>query len=280
MLLRSNFAEAKLFNRVKIMDEQCCKDLKGKCKCLCAALLVILGVFLITLIISKAIDIKDKIQITGNTITVSDTGEIYAKPDLALTTFSVVTEAKNVAQALSENTKKMNAIIDFMKGQGIETKDLKTTTFNIYPRYEYQKVETEIYPYPPGKRVLVGYEVTQSLEVKIRDMVKIGDIIQGATDAGANQVGDLQFTIDKEDELKKQAMEQAIEKAKTKAKELAGQLGVKLVRIINFSESSVIPYYYGLEKAAAPSGVGGGAPQIETGENKIEVTISITYEIR
>ena len=263
------------------MDEQCCKDLKGKCKCLCAALLVILGVFLVTLIIAKAIDIKDKIQITGNTITVSDTGEIYAKPDLALTTFSVVTERKTVAEAMSENTKKMNAIINFMKGQGIEEKDLKTTTFNIYPRYEYQKVETEIYPYPPGKRVLIGYEVTQSLEVKIRDMVKIGDIIQGATDAGANQVGDLQFTIDKEDELKKQAREQAIEKAKTKAKELAGQLGVKLVRIINFSESSVIPYYYGfLEKAAAPTGGGAEAPQIETGENKIEVTISITYEIR
>ncbi len=281
MLLRSNFAEAKLFNRVKIMDEQCCKDLKGKCKCLCAALLVILGVFLITLIISKAVDIKDKIQITGNTITVSDTGEIYAKPDLALTTFSVITEAKTVAEAMQENTKKMNAVISFVKGEGIEDKDVKTTNFNISPRYEWYE-ENQCYPpCPGGKRVLVGYEVTQSLEVKIRDMVKIGDVIQGATDAGANQVGDLQFTIDKEDELKKQAREQAIEKAKTKAKELAGQLGVKLVRIINFSESSVIPYYYGLlEKAAAPSGVGGGAPQIETGENKIEVTVSITYEIR
>jgi len=262
------------------MDEQCCKDLKEKCKCLGAALLVIVSVFLITLIVSKAIDIRDKIQITGNTITVSDTGEVYAKPDLALTTFSVITEAKTVAEAMSENTKKMNAVIDFVKGQGVEDKDVKTTSFNIYPRYEYQKVETEIYPYPPGKRVLVGYEVTQSLEVKIRDMTKIGDIIQGATDAGANQVGDLQFTIDKQDELKKEARTQAIEKAKTKAKELTDQLGVKLVRIINFSESSVIPYYYGLEKAAAPSGVGGGAPQIETGENKIEVTVTITYEIR
>lgn len=259
------------------METQECKE---KYKCLFAGILVILSIFLIALIISTGVDIRNKIIETKNTISVSETGEIYAKPDLALTTFSVITEAKTVAQAVSENTKKMNAVIDFVKGRGVEEKDLKTTSFNIYPRYEYQKVETEIYPYPPGKRVLVGYEVTQSLEVKIRDMVKIGDIIQGATDAGANQVGDLQFTIDKEDELKKQAREQAIEKTKTKAKELAGQLGVKLVRITNFSESSVIPYYYGLEKAAAPSGVGGGTPQIETGENKIEVTVSITYEIR
>ena len=261
------------------MFENC--NLKEKEKCLCAALLVILGVFLITLIISKSIDIKDKIQITGNTITVSDTGEVYAKPDLALTAFSVITEEKTVAEALSKNTEKMNTVIDFVKGQGVEEKDLKTTSFNIYPRYEwYDETQCEIYPCPTGERVLVGYEVQQSLEVKIRDLEKIGAIIEGATEAGANQVGDLQLTIDKQDELKKQAREQAIEKAKTKAKELAGQLGVKLVRITNFSESSVIPYYYGLEKAAALSGVGGGTPQIETGENKIEVTVSITYEIR
>lgn len=252
------------------------ENLKEKERCLCATILVILGIFLVTLIISKAIDIKDKIQITGNTITVSDTGEIYAKPDLALTTFSVITEAKTVGEAMSENTKKMNAVIDFVKGQGVEEKDLKTTSFNIYPRYEwYEKSEI----YPQGKRVLVGYEVQQSLQVKIRDMTKIGDIIEGATEAGANQVGDLQFTIDKEDELKAQARAQAIEKAKTKAKELANQLGVKLVRITNFSESSVIPYYYGLERAAVPIG-GGEAPQIETGENKIEVTVTITYEIK
>ena len=258
------------------------ENLKEKEKCLCKTLLIILGVFLITLIIAKAIDIRDKIQITGNTITVSDSGEIYAKPDLALTTFSVITEAKTVAEAMSENTKKMNAVINSVKSQEVEDKDIKTTSFNIYPRYEYQRVETEIYPYPPGKRVLVGYEVTQSLEVKIRDMTKIGDIIEGATDAGANQVGDLQFTIDKQDELKKQARDQAIEKAKTKAKELASQLGIKLVRIVNFSEGVTMPYYdYVLKEAG---GIGGGevapSPQIETGENKIEVTVTITYEIR
>jgi len=264
------------------------QNLKEETKCSCKALLVILSVFLVTLIISTAVDIQNKIKEgkyigqeieTKNTITVSDSGEIYAKPDLALITFSVKTEEKTVTGALSKNTEKMNAVIDFVKSQGVEEKDLKTTSFNIYPRYEYQRVETEIYPYPPGKRVLVGYEVTQSLEVKIRDMKKNGDILQGATDAGANQVGDLQFTIDKEDELKKQAREQAIEKAKTKAKELAAQLGVKLIRIVNFSEGVSIPRIYGLEESVA-MGKGGEAPQIETGENKITVTVTITYEIR
>ena len=109
-------------------------------------------------------------------------------------------------------------------------------------------------------------------------MEKIGKVIQGATDVGANQVGDLSFTIDKQDELKKQAREQAIEKAKTKANELASQLDVNLVRITNFSESGVIPRYYGLEKAVG-MGIDEEELQIETGENKIEVTVNITFEI-
>lgn len=247
--------------------------------------IVIVSVFLITLTVYTAVAIQNKIKEgkyigqeieAKNTITVSDKGEIYVKPDLALTTFSVTNEAKTVTEAINKNTEKMNAVIDFIKDQGVEDKDLKTTTFNIYPRYEWYE-EIRIPPYPQGKRVLVGYEVRQSLEVKIRDMEKIGDIIQGATDAGANQVGDLQFTVDNPDEFKKQAREQAIEKAKAKAEELASQLGVKLVRITNFSESGVVPRYYELEKA-----VGMGVeetPQIQTGENRIEVTVTITYEI-
>jgi hypothetical protein len=242
------------------------------------ALIIVAIVFLVSLTIWVSIDIQNKITKTENTITVSDTGEIYAKPDLALTTFSVISEKKTVAEALSQNTEKMNAVIDFVKGQGVEGKDLKTTSFNIYPRYEWLEGKTEIPPQPQGKRVLVGYEVRQSLEVKIRDLEKIGAIIEGATGAGANQVGDLQFIIDKEDELKKQARDQAIEKAKTKAKELASQLGVNLVRISNFSESSIVPRYYSLEKVAVP-GAGEATPQIELGENKIEVTVTITYEI-
>lgn len=235
------------------------------------ALIIVGIVLLVSLIVWVNIDISDKVKESENTLTVSATGEVYAKPDLALTTFSVVTEAKTVAQAMTENTQKMNAVIDIMKEQGIEEKDLKTLNFNIYPRYEWDE--------EGRNRTLVGYEVYQSLQVKIRQLEKIGAIVQGATEAGANQVSDLQFTIDNQDELKKQAREKAIEEAKTKAKDLAGQLGVKLVGIANFSESAVLPYYYGLEKSL---GFGGeeSAPQIETGENKIEVTVAITYAIK
>jgi len=236
----------------------------------------VLTLFLIAATISTALDIQNKWTETENTITVSGTGTVYAKPDLGLITATVITEAETVAEAISTNTEKMNAVIAAVKEQGVEEKDLKTTSFNIYPRYEWY--EKSIYS-PTGKRVLVGYEARQSLQVKIRDLTKIGSIIQAATDSGANQVSDLQLTIDKQDELKAQAREEAINKAKAKAKELASQLGIRLVRISDFSESEAVPRYHELEKASA-IGESKEAPQIETGENKIEVTVFITYEIR
>jgi len=245
--------------------ENCCKIDNKTC---IAVFLTILGIFLVGLIVSTGLDIQSKIQETESTITVSDTGTIYAKPDLALATASVISEDKTVAAALSANTKKMNAVIAAVKAEGVEEKDLKTTSFNIYPRYEWPD---QTYYYS-GERVLVGYEVTQSLEIKIRDLEKVGAIIQKATDEGANEISNLQFTIDEQDELKKQAREQAIAKAKAKAEELAEELGLRLVGISNFS----------LEKASSAIGMGGAdeAPEIQTGENKIEVTVHITYKIK
>lgn len=256
-----------------------------KKKTLFKNLIIVLTAFLIALTLFTVVAIGNKIKEgkyigqeieARNTIIVSATSEIYTKPDLALVVFSVITEAKSVTKATSENTKNMNTIIDFIKNQGVESKDLKTTNFNISPRYEYEK--SEIFPYPQGKRILVGYEVRQSLQVRIRDMKKVGVIIQGATTNGANQVDSLQFTVDNQDEFKKQVREQAIDEAKIKAKELASQLGVSLVRITNFSESGVTPYYYGLERAVGVSD-SEGSLQIETGESKIEATVTITYEI-
>jgi len=254
---------------------ECCKT---ENKCVISAFIIVLIVVFVSLAVWLNVDIKNKTEETKNTITVSDTGTIYTKPDLVITTVSVVTEDKTVAGAMMENTQKMNSIINATKALGVEEKDLKTIAFNVSPRYEWQEATLL---YPSGVRTLVGYEITQSLQIKIRNLEKIGEIIQAATDSGANQVGDLQFTVEKEDELKVQARTEAIGKAKAKAKELAKELGIKLVRISSFSESGNIPYYYGYSEKAVPSGLGGGdIAQIQTGENKIEVTIYITYEIK
>ena len=274
------------------MDNQNFHQFKEEKKGLIAVLIIALIVFLAVLIISNIVGIQNKVKegkYIGqdiefkNTINVTETGEIYAKPDLAVINLSVKTEAKTVEQAMNENTEKMNKVIAFVKEKGIEDKDLKTTSFNIYPRYEYRKQTLEIYPILPSKRVLIGYEIKQELQVKIREMDKIGEIIEGSTNAGANQIGDLQFTIDNKDELKKQARAQAIEKAKDKAKELASLIGVKLIRVSGFSENTYMPYYNQdmmFKTLEIEGGLGGAeVPDIETGENKITVTVTLVYEI-
>jgi uncharacterized protein YggE len=250
---------------------------------------IALCLFLAVLVVSTAVDIQNKIKEgkyigrefeAQETITVSGEGEIFAKPDLAIVDFSVLSEAQTVSPAMEDNARKMNAVIEAAKSLGVQEQDLKTTSFNISPKYEWYYTQACLYPPCPQNRVLVGYEVSQTLEVKIRDMAKIGDVIQKATAAGSNQAGDLQLTIDNQDELKAQAREQAIEKAKSKANEMASQLGVKLVRITSFSESGISPYFpYYMEGMALGKGGGEAAPQIETGQNKITVNVSITYQI-
>ncbi len=266
------------------MDIQCLKE--NKCCCwLIAIPLIVLTAYVGVLTFNKIKESKYIGQTAElkNTFTISDTGDVYSKPDLAITTLSVVSEKKTVADAMSDNTDKMNAIIKSVKDNGVEDKDIKTVSFYISPVYEYQSAAAcSYYPCPDGKRVLTGYQVTQSLQVKIRDLGKVGEIIQGATDNGANQVGDLQFTIENEDGLKSQAREEAINKVKAKAAVLAGQLGVKIIRIVSYSEGGGYSYLDSVYSAKSVA-MGGGesaTPQIQTGENKTEVTVSITYEFR
>lgn len=248
----------------------------------------VLTLLAIVFAISTGVDIFNKIKQSRyigqdvnfkNTIVVSDTGEIYAKPDLAIISFSVVNEAKEVSDAMLENTEKMNNVINALKDQGIAEKDLKTTSYNIYPRYDYIKTETI-----SGKRVLAGYEVRQALQVKVRSLDKIGIIISKATESGSNQIGNLQFTIDDQEELKKRAREQAVEKAKEKAGQMAHQLGVRLGKITSFSENFYSPYFDNrniyLKEAVGMGGADSApAPSVEAGENMISVSVTITYEI-
>ncbi len=214
-----------------------------------------------------------------NTITISGKGEVIVKPDMATVSFGVFAENMDVSKAQTESAEKINKIIGFLQEKGIDEKDIKTTNYSIYPRYTY--VQLQVYPYG-GKQVLVGYNVSQTVELKIRDISVAGEILSGIGEFGATDVSGLNFIVDNEDEINDQARDLAIQDARTQAKVLAKSLGVRLVKIVNFSENGDYPVYYGMEKAMA---VGGGmadsvAPQIPAGENTITSNVSITYEIR
>jgi uncharacterized protein YggE len=212
-----------------------------------------------------------------NTVNVSETGTVYAVPDVALVTFTTITGATTIDAALANNREKSNRIIDFLKRQNVNDTDMKTVDFNVYPKYEWQTKGIDLTVYPLGKRVIVGYEAVESIEATVRDNDQIGRTIQGSIEAGASQVSGLRFIISNEADFKKQAREQAITNAKIKADEIAKNLNVKLGNPISFTESYFSPVYSSTEKSTAGTG---SNLQIVVGENKIEVTVNVSYEIR
>jgi uncharacterized protein YggE len=210
---------------------------------------------------------------TANTISFSGEGKVLGKPDIAVVSLSIVTEAITSKAAQDDNSQKSKAVTAFLKGQGIEDKDIKTTGYNIYPQYNYSR---------NGNPEIRGYQVNQTLEFKVRNLDTVSGILGGVVSAGVNRVDSLRFQIDDPDALKDEAREKAIEDAKTKANELQKQLGIRLGKIVNFYESSSggspPPMLFELKQAVGE--FGGDGPSVPTGENEVAVNVTLTYEIR
>jgi len=226
---------------------------------------LVLSAFLAVKIISE---IKHPTT-SQNTISVSGEGKVFAVPDIGKVSFSVTKSAPSVESAQSEMIEGVNSVIASLKSQGVAENDIKTTGYSVYPRYDYID----------GERVSKGYEASQSMEVKIRDIDSSGIIISEAVSAGATQAGGLAFIIDDESSIKQEARKKAIDDAKKKAHVLARDLGVRLDDIVSFSESGGgYPVFY--EKAMT-AGVGGAEiPEMPVGENEVISRVTIVFEIK
>ncbi len=214
----------------------------------------------------------------SNTIVVTGQGKVTAKPDMASFMISVREYAKEQKEAQRKASEKINRIINYLKDSGIEEKDIKTSSFNLYPRYDWAD----------GKRIFREYEASQSLTVKVKDLDRAGELLAAMSELGAENVGSLRFGIDEaeQEKLKAQARNIAISNAKAKAKELADSLGVELVRVVGFSESTSanrLPIMFAKARAAVSDLALDDempTPEIPTGENEIRANVSLTFEIR
>jgi uncharacterized protein YggE len=222
-------------------------------------------------------------------ITVSGKGEAFAVPDIATFTYSVMEEGATVKAAQDKATAKTNAALDFLKKSGIEEKDIKTVGYNANPKYEYESKICAPNTYcVPGREKIVGYQVSQTIEVRVKDTTKAGDILTGIGSIGVSNVSGLSFTIDDEDKILAEARAAAIADAKAKADVLAKDLGVRIVRIKTFQENNGgYPIFYDAKASMevanqAADGRGGAtpAPALPTGENKVISNVQITFEIR
>ncbi len=238
-----------------------------------AALIIIVAVFMVFAAMNeyKKGGYIGQDVVAKNTITISGEGKIFATPDIGVIDLGVVSDAKTVAASQKDNVDKMNKIAQAMKDLGVEEKDLKTTNYSINPRYQYIS----------GRSDIIGYEVSQTLEVKIRNLDKVGDILGKGAELGANQVGSLSFTFDDPEKLNQEVRNKAIANAKEKADALSNVLGVKLIRIINFTESFYVPPTpYFSERSLGIGGGGASTPDIQTGQNEVTSNVTIVYEIQ
>src|SRR3989344_8156349 len=192
------------------------------------------------------------------TIMVSGEGETFAIPDIASFSFSVQESGKTVAEAQEKADKKIEKALASLRNAGIEDKDIKTANYNFYPKYEWEQVVCSALNYPngpPGKNVLDGYEVNQTITVKVRDTDKAGDLVTRVGAIGASSVSGVEFTVDDREKYVAIAREEAISKAKENAKKLADDLGVRLGKMLYFNENGAYPGpYYGSEMGGGMGG--------------------------
>lgn len=230
------------------------------------------GILLIILIVLLCINQIKAIDGTPQTMRISASGKVTAVPDLAIVTLGVESQGTDAVDVKNKNNQKMNQIINFIKQQGVDEKDLQTTGFYASPRYNYVN----------GQNNLIGYQASQSVTIKIKGIDKsqaqLEKILDGAVNNGANDVQGVVLSFLDTDVLKQSARKQAIEKAKQKAEELADESGLRLGRVINVVE--------GASDYPAPGPMASFAvrnksiaPNIEPGSQEVTETVSLIFEV-
>lgn len=245
--------------------------------------LTVLSVFLV----AETMSIVEGFGRTGisatDTVTVNGSGQATLPPDVARVSFTVSNDAPDVVAAQAATTKQANAAIAFVKEQGIAEKDVKTLSYNISPQYSYPRpcMSGEMCPVSSSAPKIIGYQVSESIQVTVRDLTAVGALLAGLGKLSVQNVSGPAFALDDATAGNDAARADAIVKAKAQASLLAKQLGVRLGKIVNFSESSggySVPMYsqsMGMTASKAEA-----TPSVPVGENTYTASVSITYEIR
>lgn len=243
--------------------------------------LAILALFLLAETITIAGSFGRSGAPATDTITVQGDGQAALPPDVARVSFTVQNTAKTVSDAQAATTKQVDAALGFVKGKGVEEKDIKTLAYTISPQYAYPApcsagARCPVYDTPK----IIGYQVVESIQVTVRNLSLVGELLGGLGTLEIQNVNGPSFVLDDPTAGYNVARADAISKARAQAELLAKQLGVSLKKIVNFSESSGgYPYqmaFAGVMEAKSVAPV----PDVPVGENTYTASVSITYEIR
>jgi uncharacterized protein YggE len=212
----------------------------------------------------------------AGTISVTGVGIINAAPDMATINLTVLREAETAKSALSDNNSAMNDILNAMKEFGVEDKDLQTSNFSVQPRYIYPNNTNQI----KSPRI-VAYQVSNSLAIRIRDLARVGEILDKSVTLGVNEGGNISFGNSDPKPLQMQARAEAMKSAIEKAKVLTEAAGVEIGSSRQISEQSFNPSPQPMLRGqvAKMAMAESDAVPIASGENTYRITVNVTFEL-
>jgi uncharacterized protein YggE len=230
-----------------------------------------LSIFVLGLVLALVLSACGTAAAQPRTLNVSGNGTVYLTPDIAYIYIGVHTEEPVIATAVSNNNTQTQALVDALKNAGVAAVDLQTSNFNVYLTQSYDKLT--------GQSTGSNYGVDNTVYGTVRDLTKLGSLLNTAVSAGANNINSITFDVADKTAAMAQARQKAMANASSLASELAQTAGVMLgeIQAVSYSDNSPIPYY----------GMGGGgasAPNvsvpIQPGLTQITVTVSVTYTIK
>jgi len=203
-------------------------------------------------------------------VAVWGTGEVEASPDMAEFTSGVVTEGPTAQAALAANSATMEKVVRAVKEFGIAARDVQTRGINVSPVYTRQTR-------PEDQPRINGYRASNTVSVKLRDLAKLGPLLDGLTSAGANTTNGVSLSVAAPDPLRDEARQKAMADARRKADLYAGAAGARLGAVTSISEeNAVMPVRMQFERAAAPMQA---AVPVEAGEVQIRATVRVVYAL-
>jgi hypothetical protein len=250
-------------------------------------IILTVGIFLATFLLGKTITEFRSSSNGGDkyparTISVSGIGEVITTPDVAVFTFDVREEGDTVEQAQDIATTKINKISDLLIKSGIVEGDIKTTSYNVNPKYEWVSSDFCVGKSDCNdrKQEINGYEVYQSTEIKIREIDLAGEMISSVGGLGVAYISGLQFVIDEDKDFQEEARNLAILDAKEKAKNRADILGVKLGDLVSFYEDNEGEYPEPMYRESFSVSSDKSAPKLSPGNKEVKSRVTIVFEIK
>lgn len=213
-------------------------------------------------------------------ITFRGTADVDVNPDTASFTVTVREEGATVIEAQQKMAEKSNKAMELFKKSGIDKADIQTKNYNTHPKYEFKDEPCLKAPCAPTKPTISGYEASQAISIKLRDIAKAGEITTAIAQLEISDVRGPSFSVEDSSKFKLQAQAEAIKKVKEEALVTAKNLGVTLGEIVSFSEDPQYSSFSPMMAKMSGDARGGISPDLEAGKQKISSTVSITYEIK